>query len=933
MSNAQALAQLPGRGLFLLLLCGILAVSAGDTQRASLSNHSATLSARLPLSFEANQGQADPTVKFLARGAGYRLALSPDGAALALHGGGGVSADVLRMKWRRANPAPRLEPLDALPSRSHYFIGADPRHWRTDVPNYAGVKYHAVYPGVDLVFYGQQGRLEYDFIVQPGADPRVIGLDFAGAERMQIEANGDLTLHTGAGAVRQHKPVVYQERDGQRHSIAGAYVRTGADEIGFAVGDYDHSRPLVIDPVLTYSTYFGGSGFDFGNAIALDAAGNIYVAGGTTSANFTTASPLQPTFGGVFDGFIAKFNPSGTALIYSTYLGGNGSEACYGLAVDAQGQVYLTSNTSSANFPVAGGLPQTYGGGASDVYVAKLNVNGSALVYSGFLGGSGTDQSNSIVVDASGAAYVVGQTASANFPVKGALQPAYGGGGTDAFVTKVDPNGAGFVYSTYLGGSALEQGCGIAVDDAGNAYLSGWTRSTNFPVVNALQQTNAGGGDIFVSKLNPNGTELLYSTYLGGSTDDAQGFSGNPLALDAAGNVYLTGLTSSRNFPLANPLQATFGGGTLDAFVTKLSANGSALVYSTYLGGSGNENLTTDNFVTGDIAVDAAGQAYLTGTTTSANFPTTHAVQATFGGGFDAFAVKLNANGTAFVYSTYFGGGNTDNGLGIAVDATGNAYLTGRTLSRDLQTVNPLQAAYGGGDFDAFLVKLGADAVTVSAASFSLTAIASKAIVAAFGPNLATATASATALPLPTTLTGTTVRIHDSAGAERAAPLFFVSAQQINYQIPDGTAAGPAAVTVTSGDGRVSSGVIHVLAAAPAIFTANASGSGAAAALDAFTFTPAPFNATQANGQPNVLAVFGTGLGADATDGGGDVKAEVQATLAGRPVSLLYAGSVPGAVGLNQFNVVLPVGIAAGAHTLSITRNGVASNSVTLTIK
>ena len=452
-------------------------------------------------------------------------------------------------------------------------------------------------------------------------------------------------------------------------------------------------------------------------------------------------------------------------------------------------------------------------------------------------------------------------------------------------------------------------------------------------MANALQQTIGGGGDVFVSKLNPSGASLVYSTYLGGSTDDGQGFPGNPLAVDAAGNVYLTGATNSRNFPLANPLQANFGGGTLDAFVTKLNAAGSALVYSTYLGGSGNENLTADGFLVGDIAVDAAGQAYVTGTTTSTNFPTANAVQATFGGVFDAFVTKLDASGSAIVYSTYFGGGSNDNALSIAVDPTGNAYVSGRTLSTNLQTANALQSSFGGGDHDAFIVKLGADAVTASAASFSTTAIAGKAIVAAFGPNLATGTSSATALPLPTTLAGTTVKIRDSTGAERLAPLFFVSPGQINYQIPEGTAAGPAAVTVTSGDGRLSSGVIQVLSSAPSLFTLNQSGAGPAAAVDALTGTLAPFSATRGGGEPNIISLFGTGLGSDATDTGGDVSASVQVRVDGNPATALYAGPAPGFVGLNQLNVMLPVGINSGTHTVIVSRNGVVSNTVTIAIR
>lgn len=908
-----------------------------DWRRAQIT---ASLS-RLPLSFEANLGQTESGVKFLSRGNGYQLFLTANEAVLGLRNRHSNREEVaashssaLRMKLVNASANPAIAGSDEAPGKSNYLIGDDPKQWRTNLANYAKVKYHGVYPGVDLIYYGNQSQLEYDFVLKPGADPQPIKLAFEGAERMSIDAGGDLVLGLKEGDVRQRKPVVYQEVDGARRIVEGRYVQTGEREIGFEIGEYDPARPLVIDPVLSYSSYLGGSGFDHGNAIAVDAAGNIYVAGGTGSANFTIANAAQSNFGGTFDCFITKLNPSGSALIYSTYLGGSGGDACLGMALDSSGAVYLTGLSSSPNFPTVNPAQPNFGGGASDAFVVKLNANGSSLAYSTYLGGSGSDIGNGLVVDAKGAAYVIGDTSSTDFPTKNALQQTYGGGGRDGFVTKVEADGAASVYSTFLGGSAVDQGFGIAVDAGGDAYVSGITTSPNFPLANALQQNPGGRADLFVAKLNASGAALVYSTYLGGSGGDSQGVPGNPIAIDAAGAVYLTGSTNSRNFPTANPLQAGFGGGEDDAFVTKINANGSAPVYSTYLGGSGNENVTAlpNPFLVQDIAVDAAGQAYVTGTTGSNNFPTANAVQSSFGGGArDAFVTKLDASGSSAIYSTYLGGGGNDTGLCLAVDPVGGAWISGRTLSTNFSMVNALQSSFGGGDHDAFIVKLAADAVTVSAASFSGSAITSKAIVAAFGPNLATATAIASSVPLPTTLAGTNVKIRDSAGTERAAPLFFVSPGQVNYQIPDGTAAGPASVTVTSGDGRVSSAVIQVVAAAPSIFTANASGSGAAAAVDAFTGALGPFNAKRANGEPNIISVFGTGLGADATDVDGSVS--VEAKIDGQVVTVLYAGRAPGFVGLNQFNVVFPATISSGVHTLTISRNGVVSNTVTIAIR
>jgi uncharacterized protein (TIGR03437 family) len=789
---------------------------------------------------------------------------------------------------------------------------------------------------VDLIFYGAQRQLEYDFVLEPGADPRQIELAFAGAEQMSIDAGGDLVLSLKDGEVRQRKPVVYQEIGGARRNVEGDYAIRNPQSairnqtVSFEIGEYDPSQPLVIDPVLSYSSYLGGSGFDHGNAIAVDANGNIYVAGGTGSANFPGVNGAQRNFGGFFDGFIAKFNPGGTSLIYATYLGGNRQDACLSLAVDSSGSAFVTGITDSLNFPTASALQASYGGGDFDAFVAKLNPSGSTLTWSTYLGGNDDDQAYAIAVDSAGLAYVAGRTESLNFPKAQARQPAYGGG-VDAFVTKFNAAGSALLYSSYLGGNEIEFGTGIAVDANSNIYVAGITDSLNFPTVQPLQ-ANFGGGsaDVFVTKLNADLASYGYSTYLGGSEDDRIAVPGNSIAVDQNGNVFLMGFTRSANFPVANALQLAFAGAS-DAFVTKLNPSGSALVYSTYLGGSDQENVGNDGFLNHDIAVDAAGNAYVIGTTRSTNFPLAHATQQSFGGLSDAFVAKLNATGSALVYSTYLGGSNHEDGLSIAVDAIGNAYVSGWTVSGNFPTAGASQPNYGGGETDAFVVRLNADAVTVSAASFSGAAIASKAIVAAFGPNLATTTALASSVPLPTTLAGTSVKIRDSAGAERAAPLFFVSQGQVNCQIPDGTAAGPASVTVTSGDGRVSSAVIQVVTAAPSLFTANASGSGAAAAVDAFTGATGPFNAKRANGEPNIISVFGTGLGADATDVDGNVS--VEAKINGNAVTVLYAGRAPGFVGLNQFNVVFPASITSGVHTLTVARGGVASNSVTIAIR
>ena len=688
---------------------------------------------KLPLSFAANHGQTDSRVKFLSRTGGYTLFLTEDEAVLALSGKRaqdpapkgasgfresarrgkprlyGRTGAVLRMKLRNANPAAKITGTDELAGTSSYFIGNDPAKWRTSVPTYAKVKYEGIYSGIDLVYYGNQRQLEYDFIVAPGVDPRRIAFDISGAKRIRRDAQGDLvlTMKIGEDEIRWHKPVVYQEKDGTRQLVAANYAITDKNRVGFEVAKYDARRPLYIDPLI-YSTYLGGSSDDVGFGIAVDSVGNTYVTGRTSSADFPTMNPLQPTFaGGPYDVFVTKLNATGSALVYSTYLGGSGDEFGYGIAVDGAGNAYVTGWTTSTDFPTINPFQPTYGGN-SDAFVAKINPAGSALVYSSYLGGSGNDGGDSIAVDSAGNVYVTGSASSTNFPTVSPLQPTYGGGNSDAFVAKINATGSALVYSTYLGGSGDDLGLGIAVDSAGNAYVTGGAGSTNFPTKNPLQPTYGGGfSDAFVSKINAAGTALVYSTFLGGSKSE----DGNEIAVDSAGNAYVTGSTNSSDFP-ATPgaFQMTCNGGSNcatygDAFVSKLNASGSALVYSTYLGGTGLDTSIS-------IAVDSGGNAYVTGLTESADFPTTPAAFQTkcrsihCGRYGDAFVTRLNTSGSALVYSTYLGGGGYDAGLGFALYSAGDAYITGFTASTDFPTKNPLQPTYGGGLEDAFVAKI-----------------------------------------------------------------------------------------------------------------------------------------------------------------------------------------------------------------------------------
>ena len=683
-------------GLALLVVC--LPLAAGGSY------------GKLPLSFEPNQGQTDARVKFLARASGYTLFVTADEAVFT-----GRDGSVERMKLLGANPKLRFEPLDQQPGVSNYFIGNDPSKWRTNIANYGKVALREVYPGIDLVFYGNERQLEYDWVVAPGADPKQIHVKWEGPSQVTKNASGDLVL---SASLVQHKPVILQ--DGTR--IHGGYVVRGR-EVAFELAKYDAAKPLVIDPVLVYSTYLGGRDLigkypSFGGGIAVDASGSAYVTGATISANFPTASPLQAGNRSALpgeDAFVTKINAAGSALVYSTYLGGSGNDAGIGIAVDDVGNAYVTGITASTNFPTAHPLQASNGAyrpTTGNAFVTKINVAGSALVYSTYLGGSGDDRGAGISLDGSGNAYVTGQTASTDFPTTNPLQ-ANSSGFTDAFVAKINAAGSALVYSTYLGGGGNDFGSGIAVDGLGNAYVTGQTASTNFPITSPLQASFGGGSgflvDAFVTKINAAGSALVYSTYLGGSGDDF----GQGVAVDGAGNAYVTGSTSSTNFPTANPLQASFGGGD-DAFVTKINAAGSAFVYSTYLGGNGDDQGR-------GIAVDGAGNAYVTGWTRSTNFPTANPLQLSYSGGGEnsnVFVTKINVAGSAYVYSTYLGGSNgNDSGQGIAVDGAGNAYVTGNTVSTDFPTVIPMQGSLAG-LADAFVLSISAPLQISSATHF-----------------------------------------------------------------------------------------------------------------------------------------------------------------------------------------------------------------------
>jgi hypothetical protein len=717
---------------------------------------------QIPLSFEANQGQTDALVRFLARGDGYALFLTDTEAVLSLqptpvqpakgpktiHDAGQSTAansvdDILRMQFVGANMQSQPTGLERTAQSSNYFLGNRPSSWRTDVPNFSKVEYAGLYPGIDLVFYGTQRELEYDFTVAPGADPGVIRMNFEGARKVSLDHTGNLILETGGTKVVEHAPMLYQENAGIRSPVQGRYVLEAGGQVGFEVGAYDKARPLVIDPVLSYLSYLGGIAEDEADDVALDTDGNIYVIGETQSTDFpkTTAGVLQGSNAGGAGGaesaggdvFVLKLNPTGTAVLYATYIGGAGDDYGYTIAVDSAGNAYVGGETISNDFPTTVTLNPNQAGiaGYLDAFVLKLNAAGSALVYSSFLGGDGEDAVDAIAVDDMGQAYLAG-FAGTNFPTTaGAFQPAFAGGPWDAFVAKVNAGGTALVYSTYLGGSGSggELGLAMAIDQSGAAYVTGFVGSEDFPTTPGAFQPTFGGGayDAFVTKLNSSGSGLVYSSYLGGGDDEDAlptgnyilGFAG--IALDSSKNAYVTGFTKSTDFPTTSGTLQSSSGGQADAFVTKLSPSGSKL-YSTYLGGA------SDDYGIA-IAVDADGNAYTTGQTQSDDFPKLRVTQAALAGGTDAFVTKLNAAGSGLVYSTYLGGSGNDRAYSVAVDSSGSAYVVGKTASTDLQTAAPLQNASGGGA-DGFLAVITTPgALQFSAASYTVKENAGSAVI------------------------------------------------------------------------------------------------------------------------------------------------------------------------------------------------------------
>jgi uncharacterized protein (AIM24 family) len=657
-------------------------------------------------------------VRYYAQGSGYSFFFTHKGAMLSFAEGKG-HGPALALDFLGANPNATLTARKRLPGKVNYLVGNDPAEWQRGLPTHAELLYGGLWPKIDMAVRGEGGDLKYEFHVKPGASVEDVRLGYRGAEGLSVGAGGDLLVQTSLGVLKDAAPVSYQRIGGECVPVKSRYVLKGDGGYGFAVGSYDPRYPLIIDPGLDYSTFIGGTNFDGGSGIAVDEDGRAYVTGSTDSVDYpTTPGAFDTTFNGVEDAFVTKLNATGSALAYSTFLGGTTFDAGRDIAVDASGRAYVTGDTSSVDFPTTrGAFDRTYNGD-DDAFVTKLNATGSELVYSTFLGGSGAsgdtrEEGDGIAVDAGGRAYVTGSTNSADYPTTPGAFDTTLNRNQDVFVTKLNATGSALAYSTLLGGGGgnpdisetVEEGLGIAVLDR-RAYVTGFTASADYPTTpGAFDTTLDGDFDAFVTKLNATGSALDYSTFLGGTTFDPFEINvdaGRDIAVDEDGRAYVTGSTrSDADFPTTRgAFDRTFNGDFVDGFVTKLNATGSALAYSTFLGG-------TDADAGNGIAV-LDRRAYVTGFTDSVDYPTTRgAFDRTFNGGSeDAFVTKLNATGSALAYSTFLGGTDADGGSDIAVNESGRAYVTGSTSSVDYPTTRGAFDRTFNGNTDAFVTKL-----------------------------------------------------------------------------------------------------------------------------------------------------------------------------------------------------------------------------------
>lgn len=899
----------------------------------------------VPAVFEANRGQFPPGVEFGARMEFYTVQLTPRAVIFSPHRGGG---EAVQLSFAGPGRPCRFE-AEGTPASVSYLIGRHRRQWLTGVPAYPRVRCRGLYAGVDVLFYTTGGRLEYDFILAPGAEPARLGLRLSGMKSVRLDPAGALRIETASGVFRHLRPAAWQLGPEGRRSVPAEYRIRGRDRVEITLGPYDPAHGLVIDPVVSFSSFLGGSGAEEARGVAVDAQGNVYVTGTTQSSDFPATSPISPPpaqFPG--DVFVAKLAPDGARLIWAVYIGGSRTDVATDLAVDAAGNVLVTGYTDSLDFPATSGAFRTSAPGDGidpDGFVLKLNAQGTGLVYSTYLGGIDVDRIHGIALDRDGNAYLAGTTASDNFPsTRGAFRSTRCMGlGLDAFLAKLNAAGSTLLYMSFLCGSSHEEALDVAVDAQGGAVAVGYSFSADFPVTaGALGRERRSNLDGFVAKLSPDGSALAYSTFLGGSADDVA----TSVAVEASGRMYVAGYTRSLDFPVTagafQPRQAD-NGLYEDGFAVLLSANGRELLRGTYLGGSAGDRVNA-------VAVDSPGVVVVAGETASADFPAAPAPCETgYGGRRDAFAARLDLERGGAPAALFLGGRGDDEARAVAAAGGGAAVVAGGTRSPNFPTT---QGAYStsyrqgfrGGD--AFVARVALDRSAglpclahggiVNAASFLPGPVAPGEIVSLFGaglgPEAPVAFRLGNDLTVAKELAGVRV-LFDGA----PAPVLAASAGQVNAIVPYGVSGRTETrVRVEYQGRRTAEVVVPVAAAAPALFTLDASGAGPGAILNQdYTVNSA------ANPAPrgSVIQIFATG-GGETRPAGVDGRVAspvfgpiptqalgVSVTIGGQAAPVEYAGAAPELVaGVMQVNAVVPENAPSGsAVPVVLTVGGIAS--------
>lgn len=656
-----------------ILLAVIL---AGSVETLSVADQAETPSPRVPVRFEPNLGQAEPGVRFLARGAKYSAMFLADGSVCYFYEAGDKSQEyTLRVEFPGSEQDIDLTADGRLPSVTNVYEGRDPSGWVSGIPNYARLRARSVYPNIELIWRSRGGDLEQVFVVEPGGDPGRIRVRYPEATSASLDETGAIQLGTTMGKLRIHPPYAYQTVRGRRRRIEVSY-RLDGKTVSFVVGDFDRNRRLIIDPTLGVSTYLGGAGYDRAYAVAMDSAGNMYAAGETASFKLSSSVATVRTSR---DLFVSKVAADGTTLVYTTILGSTANDSARAIALDSSANAYVAGVSSGANFPVTTGAYQTASGGGDDAVIAKLGSTGT-LSWATYAGEGSADIATGIAVDTSGYVYVTGYTASPLFPTtSGAPQTSFGGGTYDAFLLKLNATGTSPVYSTLHGGSGIDISRGVAITSAGVACIAGVSQSSNLTVVSAYQSAYKGGGDAMAACLNAAGTGWVYSTYLGGAGVD----EANAIALDSSGNAYVAGTTFSKSFPVTYGSYQTTRRGSYEAFLAKIGATGSTLSYGTYFGGSGSDSATT-------VALDSSGAPWIGGYTTSVNLPTTSGWQTGLRGGYDGFAAQFSLSGQSLLASSYIGGSAEDRVLSIATSSL-KVVVAGVTASKNFPVTTGAQ--------------------------------------------------------------------------------------------------------------------------------------------------------------------------------------------------------------------------------------------------